>query len=241
MRTVSLVGLVHPMHRRRRFFAAALPLAISLAATALSPPEAGALVLCSRKATGAVKVRERCRKKEHQVDVAQLGLFGSPGDPGPAGSAGPRGAAAPSVRMVDANGTPFGVRADAFGQVYFDVGGGALVLVFASRTSFEGGSVDFDQIGCAGPAFADHRSSRIGRAGNVQGGVIYYPGDPVATHNIKSHRSVAGPAGCDPGSVALLGGFCCRNDAFTEEAGPALAYDLAPLGLTPPFHVELAP
>jgi hypothetical protein len=229
------------MHHRRPFLAAALPLALSLAATALAPPEAGALVLCSRKAAGAVKVRERCRKKEHQVDVAQLGLVGTPGEPGPTGPPGARGAPAPTVRMVDANGTPFGVRADAFGQVFFDVGGGELVLVFAKRTGFESGWVYFDQTGCTGPAFADQQSFRIGRAGNVQGGVIYYAGDPVVAHNVKSYRSVAGPTGCDPGSVALPGGLCCTNSSFAAEAGPAVTHDLASLGLTPPFHVELAP
>jgi hypothetical protein len=228
------------MYRRRRLLAAALPFAVSLAATAVSPPEAGALVLCSRKVAGAIKVRERCRKKEHQVDVAQLGLVGSPGAPGPAGPAGSRGAPAPSVRMVDANGMPFGVRANAFGQVYFDVGGGELVLVYARRTGFDGGSVDFDQTGCTGPAFVDNQSSRIGKEGNVQGGVIYFAGDPIVTHKIKSYRTVAGAGGCDPGSVTLPGGFCCWNNPYDGEAGPAVVYDLAPLGLTPPFHVELA-
>jgi len=53
-----------------------------------------ATVLCKRR-SGAVILRERCARKETTINLAELGLSGTPGAPGPDGAPGPRGAPGP--------------------------------------------------------------------------------------------------------------------------------------------------
>src|SRR5262245_34487308 len=73
------------MHRQRLAHVVTIPIAVLVA----SPIEA--VVLCVKK-SGAVVLRETCRKKEAPVDVSQLGLVGPKGDPGAKGDPGSQGA-----------------------------------------------------------------------------------------------------------------------------------------------------
>ena len=77
------------------------PLTIALAvAAALTTTPANADVLCKTK-KGAVRERAACKPRETQLDLAALGLQGSPGskgdkgDPGPQGTPGATGATGP--------------------------------------------------------------------------------------------------------------------------------------------------
>jgi hypothetical protein len=53
-------------------------------------PAPGA-VLCQKKRSGAVVVREACRKRESPLDPSQLGLVGAKGDKGDQGEPGQQG------------------------------------------------------------------------------------------------------------------------------------------------------
>src|SRR5262245_29251380 len=66
------------------------PIGVVALVTLLGASTLDAAVLCKRP-TGAVFLREACRKKEAAIDPVALGLQGPPGPPGPTGLAGPAG------------------------------------------------------------------------------------------------------------------------------------------------------
>lgn len=61
-----------------------------MAATLVLTAPVDAAVLCAKK-RGALAIRDACKPKETQVDVASLGLVGPPGPQGPVGPEGPPG------------------------------------------------------------------------------------------------------------------------------------------------------
>jgi hypothetical protein len=86
-------------------FASSIAFAVALSLAASS---ADAVVLCQKR-SGAVKVRDACRKKETQIDLGQLGLRGPQGPkgergdqglPGPQGEQGPPGLGADVAERV---------------------------------------------------------------------------------------------------------------------------------------------
>jgi len=89
---------------------------------------AQAAVLCKKKKSGVVVMRDACRKKETKIDLGQFGVTGAagppgtpgapgapgaPGSPGSTGAPGAQGPAGPALVVKDANGTFVGVVADA--------------------------------------------------------------------------------------------------------------------------------
>src|SRR6185503_10497747 len=81
--------------------------AIALAAAlGLATAEGAQAVLCKRK-SGALVLRDACRKKETVVDASAIGTTGPPG------------AAAPALRVVDANGMQVGAFTDTGLSVVF--------------------------------------------------------------------------------------------------------------------------
>lgn len=64
---------------------------------------ADAAVLCKRR-SGAVVVRDACKKKETALDLAEFGAVGPQGLPGPTGPTGPAGTAR-AYATVDGDGT----------------------------------------------------------------------------------------------------------------------------------------
>jgi len=69
-----------------------LVLSCALLATPAVDREAGALVLCKRRGPRLL-VREACKRRETQLDLADLGGSGPQGPPGPPGQEGPQGPA----------------------------------------------------------------------------------------------------------------------------------------------------
>ena len=61
-----------------------------------APREAGALVLCMKNASGAVMVRDTCRKRETAVNPQEVGLAGPTGETGPQGLTGDPGPQGPT-------------------------------------------------------------------------------------------------------------------------------------------------
>src|SRR5262249_17568873 len=92
----AIFAWVPPMHRT---LGRQLAIALAAAAARTTAP-ANADVLCKTK-KGAVRERAACKPLETQLDLAALGLQGSPGskgdkgDPGPQGTPGATGATGP--------------------------------------------------------------------------------------------------------------------------------------------------
>src|SRR6266446_9161967 len=90
---MSCARLTCPPRRRMRMRRESLiAIVTALAVAAVSAP-ADAVVLCVKK-SGALFLREACKRKETQVDPASFGATGPTGvsgDAGPTGGAGPTG------------------------------------------------------------------------------------------------------------------------------------------------------
>ena len=84
------------MHASPRSRARSAPLSFAALAVSslLLASHVHATVLCKRR-SGTVILRERCARKETTVNLAELGLSGTPGAPGPDGAPGPQGAPGP--------------------------------------------------------------------------------------------------------------------------------------------------
>ncbi len=207
--------------------------AIALAALLVVDLEhAFAAVLCKNRGGGVV-LRDKCKKKETQLDLAQLGGVCPKGDPGPPGS---------GVRVVDANGLSLGPMAS--GASLFMVAGGHAVIVRADTSGFPaGGTLAYATNDCSGTAYVQVFEPLAPRTA-TSGGILYYPVFPTQPVHVLSTGS-AGISATDctnGGGVVLPSGLCCEMfDQGMVDAGLAMTLDLASLGFVPPFHTEVVP
>lgn len=191
--------------------------------------DAHALVLCKGK-SGALALRESCKRKETPVDATAIGTVGAPGAP------------APTLRVVDANGRQVGDLTDTAGQVAFLIGNrtvhvGVGTNGFVQQVTFQHASAN-----CGGDRFIGvYDPARLVRFAGVSGTTGYYGADPTQEMSIASFEYTATPTSCaSDGGTLLPNGFCCRSQAAQATlVGVAATLDLS--GYTPPFRAELTP
>ncbi len=196
--------------------------------TALVALDADAVVLC-KKRSGALSIREACKRKETQVDPATTGAVG------------PRGTAAPAVRVVDANAVPVGDVTDIFGKVAFDVGG-AVVVVGTTPSGFrQRARYAHTMPGCAGPRYVvELEPFGLTHEAQVEGAVAYHATAPLQDVGVSSEESDTSASDCTIfGGTILPNGFCCEDAAYTGMGSPPATLDLS--RFVPPFHAEAAP
>ncbi|HXJ36230.1 MAG TPA: hypothetical protein VMS22_19530 [Candidatus Eisenbacteria bacterium] len=191
-----------------------------------------AAVLCKNRAGGVI-LREKCKKKETQLDLVQLGAVCPKGDPGPPGS---------GSRVVDANGRSVGPLVS--GANVLMVAGGQAVIVRADTSGFPADrALAYTTSDCSGTAYVEVFEPLAPRTVTI-GGTLYYPGLPLQpVHILSNGFADTTPTDCtNGGGVVLPSGLCCEmSDRGTEDAGVAMTLDLASLGFAPPFHAEVVP
>jgi hypothetical protein len=187
-----------------------------------------ALVVCKRK-SGALVLREACKKKETAVDPAAIGTVG------------PAGAAAPSLRVVDANGRQVGDFTDTGSAVTFAVGELSVAVGvgrdgFTQQLSFLHKSAD-----CSGDRYISLFDPKdLARFAGVQGTTAYYVSGPAQELTFGSNEYLRSAADCaaDGGTVPE-NGLCCVTTTATLNAAVPTTLDLS--AFVPPFRVELTP
>ena len=202
----------------------------------LAAPAADA-ALCKKK-SGQVLFRERCRKKEVVLDLAQVGAVGQVGAPGVKGDAGPAGAGQPALRVVDANGQRLPGFVNGTSQLIYPHGSRALAIFVGPTGFLPDADFLFEMPNCQGPRLMFEQRGLVVRAG-VVGTSVFHPGDPVATRTTKSREFTTSALNCifQGGDFDATTGVCCDDDQRTADSGPAVAVDLS--SFTPPFTLEL--
>ncbi|MFN8544806.1 MAG: hypothetical protein U0807_11485 [Candidatus Binatia bacterium] len=217
------------MSRAHGVFLAA---AIAFAAVPVWVLEAGAVVLCKSR-TGAIVLRERCRRPRQQLSQAELGAIGPKGDPGPRGS---------GTRVVDADGKEVGPLLDASGGVAVRIGD-RVVKLQADKTGFRQ-NVLFDHTSgdCSGRRYLS-ASGHLLPTTVVNGASLYIETPPVRTLAVHSREYAELAADClARGDDPLPGGLCCDAVDFGDrELAEFETVDLGSLGFVVPFHVEVIP
>ena len=191
-----------------------------------------AAVLCKNRGGGVV-LREKCKKKETQLDLAQLGGVCPKGDPGQPGS---------GARVVDANGRSVGPLIS--GAEVLMVAGGQAVIVRVDTSGFpESEALAYSTNDCSGSAYLRVFEPLAPRTATV-GSTLYYPVLPAQpVHLVSIAYTGYPPTACTrDNGVVLANGLCCRMyDQGTVDAGLTATLDLGSLGFVPPFHTEVVP
>lgn len=209
-------------------------LAIVFALTAFVFADRGdavASVLCKTRG-GAVILRQTCKKKETQLDLAQLGGVCPKGDPGPPGS---------GVRIVDANGRSVGPLV-AGGTIMLSVGTQGVVVRVDTAGFVEDGELSYPSNDCTGQGYLSAFNT-LTPFGAVVGSTLYYPVLPTQSVHILSFDFQTTPSNCTgSGETVLPNGRCCRaSDQGENDMSPAMTLDLGTLGLVPPFRAQVIP
>jgi hypothetical protein len=196
--------------------------------TALVAIDAEAVVLC-KKRSGALSIREACKRKETQVDPATAGVVG------------PRGAAAPTVRVIDTNGATVGDVTNIFGTLGFNVAGGVVVVAATPNGIRQGAIYAHAMPGCAGPRYVvEFEPYGLTHQAQVEGTVAYHATDPLQEVGVFSEESdTPDPICSNRGGTILPNGFCCEDAAYTGIGSLPSMLDLS--RFVPPFHAEAAP
>ncbi len=194
---------------------------------------ASAEVICQRRG-GALVVREKCKRSERAADLSTLGALGPAGEP------------AVGARLVDATGKQVGsavaLEFDRQSAVALSATGYVLFAA-VTRNGFVEVPVKVlhESSDCSGTAFAQFQGYRTTRIVTLDGSIAYFAGDPIETHSFMSAEARVDPTTCTTGfgGTILPNGFCCTHSTVTGDAGPVTTFDLATLGVTPPFHLEI--
>jgi hypothetical protein len=208
---------------RKRLAAAMLAGALGL----IAPPGADA-VLCKRK-SGALLLRDACKKKETAVDASAIG------------TAGPSGAPAPAIRVLDANGRQVGDFTDTGLSVVFVVGELTIQVGVGSDGFTQSVNFLHTTDDCSGDRYLSiFDSERLTLFAGVLGTTAYYASGAADELTIKSIESVRSAADCaTDGGTVLTKGLCCTTTTFGTNGAAPTAFDLS--GYVPPFRVELVP
>lgn len=198
------------------------------AALGLIAPQGAYAVLCKRK-SGALLLRDACKKKETAVDASAIG------------TAGPAGAAAPAIRVVDANGGQVGDFTDTGLSVVFVVGELTLQVGVGSDGFTQSASFLHTSDDCSGDRYLSvFDSQRLTLFAGVLGATAYYASGAAEELTIKSIESVRSAAACaSDGGKILTNGLCCTTTTFGTNGAAPTTFDLS--GYVAPFRVELVP
>lgn len=213
-------------HRRQLLAAAVLLTAAGVAGDAFG------LGLC-RKRSGALVLRETCRRREARLDLLLVGTSGPAGQPGAPGTA---GSTAPGVALRDAVGRRVGVAVQlGEGEVIAAVVGGRLVGLAVTTDGFPD-RVFFlhDRADCADTPLVS--AEAVLPIASVTGTTAYVAGDPIVLHTVKARETITSTCAAQGGTV-LSNGRCCTAFPQMATAGPATPLDLTELQYTPPLHL----
>jgi Collagen triple helix repeat (20 copies) len=226
-------------------------IAIAAGALVLVAGRADAAALCVKK-SGAVVVRDVCKKKEGAIDPAQFvgaqGPSGANGAQGAAGRDGAQGAAgAPGergekgdpgdFRVVDSTGKFVGiVDVGHSDSVAVGVPGVGIGILYTEDGGFYQGDVRLhhESTECTGEPLVEINRYELIPSIGAFANTAYFPVPPASTRTIKSEEFVTTTC-----NTFITGrGLCCRNLDPTVErlVAPITPVPLSTLG-TPPFHV----
>lgn len=194
---------------------------------------ADAAMLCARKdkegnASGAVTIRESCKKNETPVDLVGLGLAG------------------PSIVVKDANETLIGVLLDS-NAILARLENSLARLPFLS-SKFQEGYVQlwYESVDCSGQALAVSSGPASMREGQIVGSIFY--AEPVVftgTTALHARGEISpnhnDPSSCQSPSFFVPPHMCCipLQTPWVMPVGPVQLFDVS--GFVPPFRVEVQP
>ena len=204
--------------------------------------------MCVKK-SGAVVVRDACRKKESPIDPAQFvgaqgpagadGATGSPGTPGAPGSPGAKGAKGDpgDFQVVDSTGRTIGTGDIGYPASVAVQVPGVGTGVFTVDDNNEGFSqyveLYHESTGCTGEplvrVYASDLVPYIGAFANT----AYFPKLPGSSRTVKSREYPINMCS----TFITSRGLCCEDLGAPEEllGASTVQVPLAILG-TPPFH-----
>jgi hypothetical protein len=213
---------------------------------------ADAAVLCTKR-SGAVVIRDACKRREHPLDLAQFGASGPQGTPGTAGTPGTPGATGPGVFVLDANGALVGPMIDEVnifvaplsGRVVRRLGNDVVSIPVDPVAGFPETPTPpprfFANANCTGQMYVippPVASFAIDPTTIIHDSVAYYalsPGSTLAYASVLSF--FVAPASCTGGGGTVVGADgCCSASASSTTLSPAGSFDLSTLGLVAPFH-----
>ncbi|HXJ34191.1 MAG TPA: hypothetical protein VMS22_09150 [Candidatus Eisenbacteria bacterium] len=199
---------------------------IALLAVPARPVEAA---FCKSR-SGAVFVRDRCKRKETSIDLAA-----SAG--APKGDVGAQGRSQPRLRAVDSGGRRLPGTFDVAGRFVYRDGDHVFGIVVHSD-GFSGGGFGYNGMGCTEDRFVA-ASEELYTSVPVELGIAYYAGEPIAMRTFMSSAYPSTPAACTGVGKTYVPatGFCCSDGPSSVRSGPATPVDLS--GFTPPFRVEV--
>ena len=216
-------------------------LAVGVLLTAMGTADAA--VLCTKK-TGAVVIRDACKKKERAMNLADFGASGPQGAPGATG---------PGVFVVDANGALVGPVVDELNiftsplmaRVVRKLGNDVVSIPVDPAAGFpETASpppVFFANAGCSGQSYVlppPIPTFALAFTTIIHGGVAYYGVSSGASHTFASVLVFfVTPASCTGGGGTVVGAdACCVPSVSSATLSPSGSFNLATLNLVAPFH-----
>jgi hypothetical protein len=211
---------------------------IVLAVAAVAFVTTGAEAAMCVKKSGAVVVRDACKKKETPLGAAQfVGEQGPAGAPGASGEKGDPGA----FRVVDSVGKLVGFAdVDYSAAIIVDVPGLGLGLVYSDLDGSgiwpeDGIELFHESEDCEGEPLASPDRYQLVPYVQVWANTGYFPRRPGSTQTIASREYVTNTC-----STFITGrGLCCENMSSPEEIFVTRTTPVAVSTLgTPPFHVE---
>jgi hypothetical protein len=217
-----------------------------LAVLGVSP--ARAAVLCKAR-SGAMVVRQACKRGETQVDLTQFGSAGAAGAPGTNGAPGASGLAGFGAILKDVNNVFVGTILDD-PAIFPALSTRALRTIEAQVVSFAvdamTGFIDnpspftvfYEHPGCTGRAFVVPilPTGFIISQAQVHAGVAYYPVEVPSVHAYDSQLTFTTMGSCS--GTFTVPDHCCTPGASVTFASEANTLAVGSLGLVPPFHVD---
>lgn len=214
------------------------------AAVALAAGSAQA-TMCVKK-SGAVVVRDTCRKKETAMSTADF--VGAPGPAGADGAAGPRGAKGEKgekgdpgdFRVVDSTGKLVGIvdvgHSDSIAVTVPNVGTAVLFSDKDDPTGFyqEEAQLFHESVGCQGAPLAQTSRYNVIPYIDAFANTAYFPDGEGSVRTILSEEYAT--TSC--GTFITTRGLCCTDYTSPDDirVAPVIPVALSTLG-TPPFHV----
>lgn len=214
---------------------------IVMAATTIALVATGAQATVCVKKSGAVVVRDECRKRETPITPTQLagvqgptGADGSQGAPGEKGEQGDPG----DFRLVDSTGRFVGIvdigHTDSIAIVVPGVGLGILYSDQDGQGFWQDGvTLYHESTECEGEPLVDVNRYELIQEVDAFANSAYFPVLPGGTRSIKSKEYATNTC-----ATMITGRGLCCEDVATEDRFVArtVGVPLSTLG-TPPFHV----
>ncbi len=222
------------------------PVRIGIAATiavAVALAAGGAEATMCVKKSGAVVVRDACKKKETPMSPAQFeGVQGFAGTPGAAGGQGAKGDKGDpgDFRVIDSTGKLVGIvdigHSDSIGVVVPNVGVGVLFSDTEDPTGFWQGDAYLyhEAADCKGALLIEAKQYELIPYIGAFANSAYFPAGEASVRTIASREYVDD----DCATSITPRGLCCENYATPVDLSVtgAVVVPLSTIG-TPPFHV----